>query len=135
MPRTRKRVSRTYVRKTKTAPDPKAPQLPFGMHQVSVWLPDLTYHRVMTLTTARGLPLSDLVVALLTKYIGSEIVYNLDDDLMFGQYSGQPLRTIIKTDPRYIQWLLRDSSRFKMSQEAHAYLYEIAMPKYDDIPY
>lgn len=48
--------------------------------------------------------------------------YGLDMRLDFGKYSGMLLDDVIRTDTRYISWLVRESAWFKLDSAAERLL-------------
>lgn len=49
-------------------------------------------------------------------------VYSLDGRLDFGKYSGMNVEDAIRTDTRYVAWLVRESAWFKLDTTAERLL-------------
>ena len=43
--------------------------------------------------------------------------YKLNDQMLFGKYTGMYVRDIIKNDPNYIEWLLGNTIMFEVNDD------------------
>lgn len=85
-------------------------------------LPTKLLKDVGELCAQRGLELDDVVRLYLRSLITvskSARALGLDDPMPFGKYRDERLEVIIRSDPRYIKWMIDQAGeRFKMTPEA-----------------
>ena len=70
------------------------------------------------LAAERGMDLSTLVRLFLRNMAVKSNYYGLDTALRFGKYNGETVETIIRFDPSYIEWCLKNIEGMHLSEEA-----------------
>jgi hypothetical protein len=70
----------------------------------------------------RGLQPEQMFRVMLRGYVKRQVSFDLNEELNFGKYNGLYLDEVIRADPRYIRWLLGESSWFRITQRAEALL-------------
>jgi hypothetical protein len=93
-----------------------------------VTLPYADHQKLCELLALRQLSMDDLVRLAVRNMMRSAHAYALKDPFRFGKYYGEPLETIIKADPSYIDWCLCNMDGFTISEEALELLGNIKDP-------
>jgi hypothetical protein len=96
--------------------------------RVLVRVPRELYDEVMPLLNQRGLSLSDFVRASLRAIPVRMMVYSLSTPLQVGKYRGETLDTVIRMNPKYVQWMLNNTDIFKVDADGYALLTELLNP-------
>jgi hypothetical protein len=97
--------------------------------QVTLTLPADLWAKTAPLLSQRGLELSDFLRASLRTLPERKLVYGLQMALQLGKYKGEVLETIIRLDPTYIQWMIKNVERFAISEQAFDLLDELLTTK------
>ena len=90
-----------------------------------VEIPDGILAALEEIARIRGISVEDIVRLQLTGYVNAferGKVIGLHDKMPYGKYEGLLLKEIILGDPRYIAYLISNSDRFRVSEEAHKFI-------------
>ena len=56
-------------------------------------------------------------------------IYDIDDEFNFGRYKGKTVRDLLKVNPGYVDWVIRNVDRFALSENAMQQALEITEGK------
>lgn len=73
----------------------------------------------------RGIEVERIINIQLYSYISTferSKIYGLWEEMPFGKYRGIVIEEVIRTDPRYLNWLLSESDIFRLSDPAQKLL-------------
>jgi len=70
----------------------------------------------------RGLEPEQMFRVMLAGFTRRKVYFNVGDELNFGKYNGLRLEEVIRADPRYVRWLLGESSWFQITASAECLL-------------
>ncbi len=74
--------------------------------------------RLVDLVARRGADMDAFGTLMIRSFTRAPTIYSLEDKLGFGKYHGERCEDVIRGDPSYIEWLLRqDSKTFKLGQD------------------
>lgn len=93
--------------------------------ELKVKVPIRLFDDVQHLLDERGSTISELVRILLRQYMKNFKVYGLNDSIDFGKLSGEKMESIIRTQPDYIVWMLKNKESFKLTGQARDLLNEM----------
>lgn len=69
------------------------------------------------------------MAVMVASFASKKTVYGLEDKLRFGKYSGFTLEELIRSDSKYVWWLVNVSDTFDVDQFAFELLMELDPPK------
>lgn len=84
---------------------------------VRIPVPIELYDKAFRILQARGTTIEDYTRLMLLK-VRDNPLFCLSDTMTFGQFKGESIDTIIRCDPRYVEWLLNVSEGFALTEEA-----------------
>lgn len=73
----------------------------------------------------RGLTSEQMFRVMLRSFTRRKVFFTLQDELNFGKYNGLNVEEVIRADPRYVNWLLRESNWFRLAPGAQGLLEEL----------
>lgn len=79
--------------------------------------PGLT-ERSLVILHERGTTLDDFVRLQLLRLTKNAKFFGLKDEMSFGKYHKEMIETVIRGDPEYIAWCLREVTGFGLTPEA-----------------
>lgn len=85
---------------------------------ITVAVPGDLLDKALAVLDSRGSSLEDHVRLQLRRLIRKPKVYGLEDVITFGKYRGEHMNAIIRADPSYATWCLRNIEGFTLSTEA-----------------
>ncbi len=92
---------------------------PMGRYLIEV--PEEVMEDALPILKRRGIKLDAVVTVYLRALIVSAehtTMRGLEDAMPFGKYRGATIEHVIRTDPRYINWLLRTADNFLIDEKA-----------------
>jgi hypothetical protein len=89
---------------------------------IAIHTDEQTEEDFRNLCDKRGLYPEQMFRVMLRGYAKRQVNFDLQDELTFGKYNGLRLEEVIRADPRYITWLLGESTWFRISDRAKAIL-------------
>lgn len=89
---------------------------------ISIHTDEQTSADFYALCNRRELHPEQMFRVMLRGYIKRQVLFDLGDELNFGKYNGLRLEEVLRADPRYIRWLLGESSWFRITERAEAVL-------------
>ena len=81
--------------------------------------------RFVNLCERRGVSHEKMLETMVRSFDRGPVLYTIHDRLDFGKYSGAYLEDIVRTDPRYIRWLTRESAWFRVDETSELLLREM----------
>lgn len=92
--------------------------------EVTCSLPMRLHAKVVQILEARGSTFDDFVRLQCLRLTKNEKFYDLTDKLTFGKYRGELIETVIRGDPEYMIWCLKNVTGFGLTPEALGILEE-----------
>lgn len=87
-------------------------------HEITVSVPIRLLERSLSVLAERRTTMDDFVRLQLKRLTRSTKFYGLEDKLTFGKYREELLETVIRADPSYIAWCLREIEGYALTVEA-----------------
>ena len=86
----------------------------------TIELPQDIAKRLDTMAESRGVDVSTLVRVSLHNLSRRSSYYDLDTRLGFGKYADENMEMVIRCDPSYISWCLKNLEKMQLSERALA---------------
>lgn len=102
-------------RRAKAAPRPKKATAPVDTNITTLVL-DLDSDLVRTVDatlSARGTDIGTYIRLQLRAFMSAKAQLNLNSQMTFGKYMGEPVEAICRADPRYMEWLIANGTTAK----------------------
>jgi hypothetical protein len=93
-------------RKAKARPRP-------GLTVVSIELDSDLVETVDAALSARGTDIATYIRLQLRAFKAAKALLNLDSQMTFGKYTGEPVEAICRADPTYMEWLIANGTTAK----------------------
>jgi len=96
--------------------------------ELLVEIPRNLYEEVNKLATDRDITVGDIVRLYFRTLVTankSKAVIDLKDEMPFGKFQGETLEIIIKAEPKYVLWMIKNNERFEIAPDAMKLMEEI----------
>lgn len=93
--------------------------------KLTVSIPRSLFDEVSALLEKRGVAVDVFVRMGLRNVVRKSMFHFFDTPLAFGKYRGETLGDVIKVDPGYILWALKNMDRFEIDDDSAALLNSI----------
>lgn len=90
----------------------------------TITLPTYIAQKLQELALKKNLEVDDFIRLALKATSRKSKFFNLDGVLDFGKYEGEALQNVIKVDPTYVVWCIRNIEGFLISDPAEEALIE-----------
>lgn len=81
------------------------------------------------LCVKRQISMGDMFALMVRSFAGRNQTLGLTDVVRFGKYAGHYVEHIVRGDPRYVRWLIAESTTIDFTDEVHDLLDELDPPK------
>lgn len=101
---------------------------------VTIELPLALARSLRRTSQQRGVDLSTFVRVALANLNRRSMLHDLETPFAFGKYRDEATENVIRCDPSYVQWCLRNMERFELSSGALALLERVeATPRNGEV--
>lgn len=87
-------------------------------NSVTVILPQALYRKALAILENRGTTFDDFVRLSLRRLVKNEKFYGLGDKFTFGKFEHETIEMVIRTEPTYLVWCLKNVDGFALTIEA-----------------